>query len=477
MLFSSLVFLYGFLPAFLLLYYLSPASWRNTTALLGSLLFYAWGEPIFAVLLLVSGTADYSLSLWIARLPLTAARRRRSLLALALTYNLGALAYCKYSNFFVEQFNGVLGWFQIGGIPWTQIVLPIGISFFTFQKITYLVDVYRGTAQPTRSLRDYLLYISLFPHLVAGPIIRFHDLADQITGRAHTLDRFTSGLWRFALGLGRKVLLANPLGQAADQAFATKLNALDTPHAWLGILCYTLQIYCDFAAYSDMAVGLARMFGFEFCENFSHPYASRSITEFWRRWHRSLSTFMRDYLYIPLGGNRVNSWRQVFNLWFVFLVSGFWHGASWNFIVWGAYHGFFISLEKVIGHERVKRLPALAGWAATFLLAMLGWVFFRANNLTEAMHYLGRLAALGDGPTASAALGELLPQRTWVVLVIALGTSILPESWWDRLGWTSALPATRFQAFARVGVGATLFLLACASLANQSYNPFIYFRF
>jgi alginate O-acetyltransferase complex protein AlgI len=476
MLFSSLLFIYGFLPVFLVLYYLSSASWRNTTALVGSLLFYAWGEPVFAGLLLVSGTADYALSLWMANLP-PAARRRRALLALALTYNLGALAYCKYSNFFVEQFNRILGGFQVGGLSWTQVILPIGISFFTFQKITYLVDVYRGTARPTRSLRDYLLYISLFPHLVAGPIIRFHDLADQITGREHTLDRFTSGLWRFALGLGRKVLFANPLGLVADQAFTTKLAALGAAHAWLGILCYTLQIYCDFAAYSDMAVGLARMFGFEFCENFRHPYSSLSVTEFWRRWHCSLSNFMRDYLYIPLGGNRVAAWRRVVNLWLVFLASGFWHGASWNFIVWGGYHGFLLSLEKMIGHERLRRIPALAGWAATFLLAMLGWVFFRANNLSEAIHYMERLFGVGATPVTSAALGSLLTRRTWAVLAIVLATSFLPENWWDRLGWTSAHPRSRSHALARVGVGATLFLLACAALVNQSYNPFIYFRF
>ena len=473
MLFSSLVFIYGFLPAFILLYYLVPKAWRNTTALMGSLLFYAWGEPAFAILLLASGTADYLLSLAMAKLPASAVKRRRSLLTLALAYNLGALAYCKYSNFFVEQFDIILGWLGAGAIPWTKVILPIGISFFTFQKITYLVDVFRGKAQPTRSLRDYLLYISLFPHLVAGPIIRFHDLADQITGREHTLDRFLSGLWRFALGLGRKVLLANPIGHVADQLFAVDPGKLDTPHAWLGIFCYTLQIYCDFAAYSDMAVGLARLFGFEFCENFKHPYSSRSITEFWRRWHCSLSTFMRDYLYIPLGGNRVGSVRQVFNLWFVFLVSGFWHGASWTFVAWGAYHGFFISLEKVIGHERIRHIPALIAWPVTFALAMLGWVFFRADTLPQAAHYITRLFVALPVP----ALDIAVPSRTWTALAIAAVTSFMPESWWDRLGWTSAHPGTRTQATGRILVGTALFLLACAALANQSYNPFIYFRF
>ncbi len=473
MLFSSLVFLYGFLPAFLLLYYVGPKAWRNATALGGSFLFYAWGEPVFALLLVASGTADYVLSLAMAKLPASAAKRRRGLLTLALVYNLGALAYCKYSNFFVEQFDVILGWLGAGAIPWTKVLLPIGISFFTFQKITYLVDVYRGKAQPTRSLGDYLLYIMLFPQLIAGPIIRFHDLADQLTGRRHSLDLFLSGLWRFALGLGRKVLLANPIGQVADQIFAMDTGRLDTPHAWLGIFCYTLQIYSDFAAYSDMAIGLARLFGFDFCENFSHPYSSRSITEFWRRWHRSLSTFMRDYLYIPLGGNRVGPARQVFNLWLVFLVSGFWHGASWTFVVWGAFHGFLISLEKVIGHERIRRIPAPLAWAATFLLAMLGWVFFRADTLPLAIEYLGRLFSAGT--TATLALE--VPHRTWAALAIAAVTAVMPESWWDRLGWTSLRPGTRLQAAARCAVGIVVFLLACASLANQSYNPFIYFRF
>jgi alginate O-acetyltransferase complex protein AlgI len=473
MLFSTLIFLFGFLPLLLALYYSVPSGWRNTVALAGSLVFYAWGEPRFALLLLGSGTADYVLSLAICRQP--AGLRRHMLLSLGLAYNLGALAYCKYGNFFVDQFNSVLGSWHFGSIPWTQVVLPLGISFFTFQKITYLVDTYRGAAQPTRSLRDYLLYITLFPHLIAGPIIRFHDLADQITSRKHTSERFTSGLWRFSLGLGRKVLLANPLGQVADQAFVA--NAIPTTgYAWLGLACYTLQIYCDFAAYSDMAVGLARLFGFEFCENFRHPYTALGITDFWRRWHCSLSTFMRDYLYIPLGGNRVAKWRQTLNLWTVFLVSGFWHGANWTFLAWGAYHGALLSAEKIADGRMSRRIHPLLAQAGTLLLVSFGWVLFRADSMSHALAYASSLIRLNQG-TQDMGASLALPSRTIFVLCIAVGTSLVPEKWWDRTGWTAPHPASNSNAIARFCAGVIMVALSCAALANQSYNPFIYFRF
>lgn len=481
MVFSSLLFLYTFLPILLGLYYLVPERHRNAVALAGSLVFYGWGEPVFVGILVLISLYGYYISLWLARLPTAAVKARRAVLTLGLAGYLGVLLYFKYSNFFVEQLNGVLGWLQQGGLVWTHVVLPLGISFFTFQKISYLVDVYRGTSPPARSVVDYLLFVALFPQLIAGPIIRYHDVAAQIIRRDHNLDKFLSGVWRFLLGLARKVLIANPLGAVADTVFGQNLSTLPMPYAWIGILCYAFQIYFDFAGYSDMAIGLGRMLGFEFIENFERPYTSRSITEFWRRWHISLSNFMRDYLYIPLGGNRTGPFRTAFNLWFVFLVSGFWHGASWNFICWGAYHGALLSLERVLGLKRLARIPALPATALTFLLVLASWVLFRAANLTDAMTYFTRLGAWSSWADVTANPELLWPDvinhRTWAVLAVAAVSSFVSERWWVHRGWDLALPSSRAQAWARVGLGTVFLLLASGALANQSYNPFIYFRF
>lgn len=481
MVFSSLLFLYTFLPALLGLYYLVPLRYRNVVALAGSLAFYGWGEPVFVGILVLISVYGYGISLWLARLPPAARVARRCVLTLGLAAYLGLLLYFKYSNFLVAELNGVLGWLQEGGIVWTHVVLPLGISFFTFQKISYLVDVYRGTSPPARSLVDYLLFVALFPQLIAGPIIRYHDVAAQIVARDHNLDKFLSGVWRFLLGLARKVLIANPLGAVADTVFNQNLDTLPMPYAWVGILCYAFQIYFDFAGYSDMAIGLGRMLGFEFIENFERPYTSRSITEFWRRWHISLSNFMRDYLYIPLGGNRGGSFRTGFNLWFVFLVSGFWHGASWNFVSWGAYHGALLSLERMLGLKRLARLPAVPATVLTFLLVLAGWVLFRAATLGDALTFFGRLFAWSSWGDVRANLELLWPDlighRTWTVLALAMVVSFIPDRWWVRRGWDEARPSSRAQAWLRVGLGAVFLLLASGALANQSYNPFIYFRF
>lgn len=479
MVFSSLIFLYAFLPVFITLYYCAPVQARNGVALLGSLVFYTWGEPRFAGILVLSGLFGYGVSRLLIR-----ARRpgtRRALVALGVTGHLGVLAYFKYSNFFVDQLNGALAWLAQGSVVWTTVALPLGISFFTFQKISYLVDVYRGTSPPARSVFDYLLYVALFPQLIAGPIIRYQDVAAQIAHREYNHDRFLSGVWRFSLGLGRKVLIANPLGAVADRIFAEELSALPVPFAWAGLLCYAFQIYFDFAGYSDMAIGLGRMMGFEFVENFNRPYTARTVTEFWRRWHISLSRFMRDYLYIPLGGNRAGATRTALNLWFVFLVSGFWHGASWSFVFWGAYHGALLTLERLIGVARLERLPAFIGTMITFSLVTVGWVFFRTENLPDALVYLSRLTAWSSWSEAftNPALlwPDVLNRRTLAVLALAAGLSFITEKWWCRHGWNDALPGTHRQAGLRLGLAVICIVLASASLAGQSYNPFIYFRF
>jgi alginate O-acetyltransferase complex protein AlgI len=479
MVFSSLIFLYAFLPVFITLYYWAPVKARNSVALLGSLFFYTWGEPRFAGILVLSGLFGYGISRLLVRA--TRLSARRALVTVGVTGHLGVLAYFKYSNFFVDQLNGLLGWLAQGSMVWATVALPLGISFFTFQKISYLVDVYRGTSRPARSVFDYLLYVALFPQLIAGPIIRYHDVAAQIEHREYNPNRFLSGVWRFCLGLGRKVLIANPLGAVADRIFAEDLSTLPVPFAWAGIFCYAFQIYFDFAGYSDMAIGLGRMMGFEFVENFNRPYTARTVTEFWRRWHISLSNFMRDYLYIPLGGNRTGPIRTAFNLWFVFLVSGFWHGASWSFVFWGAYHGTLLTLERLIGLKLLERLPAVIGTAITFMLVTLGWVFFRAETLPDALVYTSRLVAWSswsDAFTNPMLLWpDVLSRRTLAVLASAIACSFITEKWWRRHGWDDAHPASRRQAGLRIAVAAFCLLLASASLAGDSYNPFIYFRF
>ena len=478
MVFSSLTFIFVFLPVFLAIYYGAPQRLKNPVALMGSYFFYAWGEPRFVLILLASSLIDYHLGRRLA-LPASGSDQRRMVLALSLILNVGCLAFFKYANFAVDQANNLLAF--SGSPPWTweTVALPIGISFFTFQKISYMVDVYRGTVGPARSFVNYALYVALFPQLIAGPIIRYHDVARQIETRLHNLTIFSEGVWRFSLGLGKKVLIANPMGQVADLAFSGGDGVLALPLAWLGILAYSFQIYFDFAGYSDMAIGLGRMMGFRFLENFNRPYISRSITEFWRRWHISLSNWMREYLYIPLGGNRKSRGHTYANLWIVFLISGLWHGAAWNFIFWGAYHGFFLTLERTPLLAWRKRLPGLPAALLTFLIVTVGWVFFRAETLPQALAYLGRmvdLSALDPGPLILE-WREVLTPRTLLVFLAAGLISFFPEIG-GRQQWFPSLRQVPGLALGfRYTTAGVLLILAVASLATLSFNPFIYFRF
>jgi alginate O-acetyltransferase complex protein AlgI len=337
-------------------YYAAPARHRNAVALAASAFFYAWGAPRFVIVLFASGLVDYVLG---RELPegRRAPRARKGILALAVVLNVALLLYFKYANFFVGELNGWLARLGMDGVSWAGVALPIGISFFTFQKLSYLVDVYRGVAQPARNAGDYLLYVALFPQLIAGPIVRYHDVARQLVARDYTRERFFTGMLRFGQGLGKKVLVANTMAEVADAAFGAAPATLSFGWAWVGVLAYAFQIYFDFSGYSDMAIGLGRLLGIEFLENFNRPYISRSITEFWRRWHISLSNWMREYLYVPLGGNRKGTARTYLNLWVVFLISGFWHGAAWNFVAWGAFHGFFLCFDKL-----AKRSCSACSW-------------------------------------------------------------------------------------------------------------------
>lgn len=479
MVFSSLIFIFKFLPVFLLAYYLSPVRYRNWVAMLASCAFYAWGAPRFLFVLLATSTLDYHLSAQLhSGQP---ERRRKRILALAVAINLVALLYFKYANFFVEQTDSLLAHFGFGSLAWTRVALPIGISFFTFQKISYLVDVYRGTAQRARSLHDYVLYVILFPQLIAGPIVRYHDVAMQLIRRDHTSERFFAGIWRFSIGLGKKVLIANSLAAVADRGFGMKVSELTPGFAWLGVVCYAFQIYFDFSGYSDMAIGLGRMMGFEFLENFNCPYVARNFTEFWRRWHISLSNFMREYVYIPLGGNRVGAFRGYFNLWIVFVLSGFWHGAAWNFVVWGAYHGFFLTLDKMTRNTRWARMPLGLAIPINFVLVLFSWVLFRAESLGSAVFYFQRMFALPSLAAAQPmmAWSEFITPHAWTVLAIAAAIVFAPA-------FTSEVQAPRqrittatrpWPLTAQFVAACLLLFLSAAALATGGFNPFIYFRF
>lgn len=493
MVFSSPLFLFVFLPIVLALYYVLARSCRNILLLIASLIFYAWGEPVYVLLMIGSIFFNWIIGLELGRRKDD--RVSRIILAVGVFVNLVVLAHYKYAYFLLSSANNILE--PAFGIRFAgqQVPLPVGISFFTFHAISYIVDIYRKEAAPLKNPLDMGVYISLFPQLVAGPIIRYHDIARQIAERTNTLDRFCSGVERFSFGLGKKVLIANVLGNVADQIFAAPENSLSAPMAWLGIACYTLQIYFDFSGYSDMAIGLARMFGFELTENFNYPYIARSIREFWRRWHLSLSTWFRDYLYIPLGGNRASPVRVKVNLFIVFLLCGLWHGASWNFVLWGAFHGMLLVFERGRFGALLDRLPGIVGSAYAILMVMVGWVLFRAADLPQAIAYVGAMLGLGSGSGFSPQVLAAVDARViWTLVAgVILATpvaTVLCRDWATRIYPSHA--AEPFPPYVRtignlgrkgstiaissfISIGTVV--LCISQLATSTYNPFIYFRF
>lgn len=500
--FSSLLFLHAFLPAFLILYWIAPRFAKNGVAIAGSLAFYAWGAPRFLPVVIGLGLIDYFLAARIAALVRPTAsprgarpRAAKLLLVLGVTMHLSILAYFKYSNFFVGEFNRALTDLGFGAIPWTHVVLPIGVSFITFEEITYLCDVYRGDARPARRISHYLLFLTLFPHSIAGPIFRWKDLEAQLAHREHSLALVRSGFERFSLGLAKKILLADSVAIPADAIFALPASQLSPSLAWLGAIAYTLQIYFDFSGYSDMAIGLGRMIGFRFKENFNQPYLSASFTEFWTRWHISLSSWLRDYLYIPLGGNRKGQRRALVNLMIVFLLSGLWHGAAWTFVLWGAFHGSIVTLERLAGARR-DRLPLLVQHATTLPLLVMSWVFFRATSAGQVADFLTAMVGLDEVAEGAAPLvrGFYLPSFTLAALIFGAAACLLPLAWKYR----GAAPATAspepqappgpasplarvlqsagFSLAARTGY-LLLFALSAMHLTNMRITPLIYFKF
>jgi len=468
MVFTTHIFVFYFLPLFLLVYYNLPYRWRNFFITFMSYIFYGWWKPWFVILMMISTIMDFVWARVIAREGASPLERKAALVACCAT-NLGFLGFFKYYMFSVESLNSLL---QLAGQPAFRILsvtLPIGISFYTFHSLSYVIDVYRGQVKPAKSFFDYSCFVALFPDLVAGPIIRYHTLADQISYREHTVTRFSSGASVFILGFAKKILLANTMGNVADAVFnAAAPNALQ---AWVGVLAYAFQIYFDFCGYSDMAVGLGRMMGFEFMKNFDAPYRSESITEFWRRWHISLSSVLRDYLYLPLGGNRQGEMRTYLNLAIVMLLGGLWHGAKWQFVVWGAYHGLLLAFERWRGKQSIyARLPRALRIGNTFVLVLFSWVLFRAENLTAAYRYFG--AMFGVIPSRGAApllAAEIFRPLYWGVMALCAYLVFQQVQAYD---WS-----LRPQTWGRLAYLVPLLWFALMVMFNQAFNPFLYFQF
>jgi alginate O-acetyltransferase complex protein AlgI len=475
MVFSSTIFLFGFLPAVILIYYTQQVlcfkKLRNVVLLFCSYLFYLYGASEFVLFLIGSTLADYVIGLLIEH----DARRKRLWLLLALMLNIGLLAYFKYANFFMGELNLVFSQFGFSRIEWQEVILPVGISFFTFKKLSYVIDVYQGKVRAQKNIIDFALYVAIFPQLIAGPIMRYHAVRSQLKDRRESWHRFYDGVTRFCWGLAKKVLVADACGRIADYAFALDLTQLDTKTAWLGAVAYSLQIYFDFSAYSDMAIGLGMLFGFDFPENFKRPYSAVSISDFWRRWHITLGRWFRDYLYIPFGGNQKGIGRTSLNLGLVFILCGLWHGANWTFLLWGMFHGSLLILERVSG---IRNIPAeeyqALRRAITLLLVIVGWVVFRSANISQAFEFLSRMFSLSDLPV-SYELGRVLNYRNGSFLLIALTVFFMPRGFsgiryiLDRSG-----PVPLFTGFLMI----LLLLPYCAALiVGGSNSPFIYYRF
>lgn len=475
MVFSSSLFLIWFLPVFLITYFLVPYKYRNALALIASVIFYSWGAPKFIFVILGTTFLDFHLVKWMSGSK--SKLQRRLLLTLSVSVNLGLLFYFKYSNFFVENLDAMLKVFGINGLHWSKLIMPIGISFYTFETVTYVVDVYRRVQAPLTRFWDYQLYIILFPKLIAGPIVRYHEIADQIVDRRafETADNRFLGMFRFIIGLAKKVLIANVLGAEVDRIFALGPMNITTPTAWIGIIAYSFQIYYDFSGYSDMAIGIAKMLGFTFPENFNNPYTSRNITEFWRRWHMTLGRWMKDYLYIPLGGSRVKTkTRLFFNLWLVFLISGLWHGAAWNFIIWGGFHGLFLVLDRLFLIKFTEKIGKVPSVILTYFITLIGWVLFRATDLTQAWLYISKMFAFEGGFPAWR-----FDTQFWVILLVGaffgfFGVIKGIETWQDS---QLKVPYSTRKTWAGGIIALVLLVYCMASLTTSGFNPFIYFRF
>jgi alginate O-acetyltransferase complex protein AlgI len=483
MLFSSIIFIFLFLPIFLSAYFVIKKEYRNLFILLASLLFYFWGEGEYVLVLILYMIANYFFGVLIEKFAIQTYDRARLYakitLILGLVFNIGFLVFFKYFNFIVVTINSAFEKISSFQLVNPEIHLPIGISFFTFQAISYIVDVYRGDVLAQKNFINFSMYKTLFPQLIAGPIIRYKDISKQILNRACTYSSFSIGISRFILGLAKKVLIADILGSVVKNIFSLPANEMSFGAAWLGVVCFSLQIYFDFSGYSDMAIGLAKMIGFDFLENFNYPYVSKSIREFWRRWHISLSSWFRDYLYIPLGGNRMGKIRNYLNLFFVFFLCGLWHGASWLFVIWGCWHGVFLVLERTFVGRFLNKINPAFQYMYTLAVLMIGWVFFRANSLSHASLFFRNMFGF-NGLYLADSINFLNPK---IIIVIILGfilstpiTKILKNRIKQFNYICNPIYINIIKGFYRLGL-LLLFILCLVVLSNSAYNPFIYFRF
>ncbi len=469
MVFSSHIFLFYFLPLALLVYYASPRILKHMSLTLMSYIFYGWWNPWLIFLIFGSTVIDYFCGIAITRKN-ASARQRKTGLLVSIVANLTILAFFKYAGFFAGTVSAAAGDSTLFPAWLYAIPLPVGISFYTFQSMSYSIDLYRGHARPCRSFIDFMCYVSMFPQLVAGPIVRYGSVAEQLRQREHTIEGFVHGFTRFNFGFAKKILLANPMGQIADACFGAGEGAMGPLAAWLGVSAYAFQIYFDFSGYSDMALGLGRMFGFRFPENFNAPYKSHSITDFWRRWHISLSSFLRDYLYIPLGGNRLGEGRTYCNLAIVMLIGGLWHGAQWTFVVWGAIHGGMLALERWQGKDSpYRRLPNPLRIAITFGVVLITWVFFRAENFEVAGRYVSAMFGVGDFHDSADLLRSYVFRPGNVVMFLVASAIV----------WGSPRVCEILQELTswKVVAGLVLLVLAVIMMFTQGFNPFLYFQF
>lgn len=478
MVFSSLMFLFRFLPVVLVLYFLAPRKIKNTILFLSSLVFYAWGEPVYVVLMLFSTIVDYTHGRLVYSLKQkNEMKKARVVVASSMIINLALLGFFKYADFIIGNLNLIPG----VELPLLKLALPIGISFYTFQTMSYTIDIYRGDALPQKNIISFGAYVALFPQLIAGPIVQYNTVAEQLEGRKETIDSFAEGVMRFMNGLGKKVLLANNIGLLWDMISARPSGEIPVLLAWLGITAYAFQIYFDFSGYSDMAIGLGKMLGFHFLENFDYPYISRSITEFWRRWHMSLGSWFRSYVYIPLGGNRKGLPLQIRNIAIVWLLTGIWHGANWNFLVWGAYFGVFLILEKLFWLEFLKKHKILSH-IYTIVLVWVGWAIFAFDNMAKGAEYLKAMFGFTGAGFVNKETLYLLFSYAVLFLVLVLAAGPYPKKLILKLqaalvGRKHPRVGMGIQAVLQLAYVAFVFIISTAYLVDATYNPFLYFRF
>lgn len=467
MVFSSLTFLFVFLPLILIVYYLSSRKIRNFILFIGSLIFYAWGEPVYITIMLFSTVFDYINGLLIRKYKETKQlKKTKIVLITSIIVNLGILCFFKYSNFFIENIRNI---FNID-IQLLNVVLPIGISFYTFQTMSYTIDVYLGKVETQKNIIDFGAYVTFFPQLVAGPIIKYRDISTQLKNRQESIDDFSYGINRLCKGLFKKVILANNVGILWSQIIGQPINEIPVLTAWFGAICFSFQIYFDFSGYSDMAIGLGRMFGFHFPENFDHPYTSKSITEFWRRWHISLGTWFKEYVYIPLGGSKKGRKRLIINLLIVWILTGLWHGASWNFVLWGLYFGILLIIEKLILAKYLEKLPLIFRHIYTIFFVIISWVIFAFDDITNVYAYLKAMFGMNNTALLNSELLYLL-QTHWILIIICFlaSTTVIKK--------INIIKDKKYYLIIRNMASMLMFFISICFLIGSTYNPFLYFRF